>query len=533
MAWQAAHKLSSRFEGSLMKSQQLCMWCMRAPCQCGRHAKKSDIPSKPRELRSGTLLGRNYLLGRTLGRGGFGITYLALDTALDMRVAIKEFFPMGLVERGHDQQTIIPLPGGQDAFKQGVISFLHEAKSLAKFHAHPRIVSVVCFFQENETGYLVMRYLEGHTLDEMRIINGGKLSVEEVLPLIDSLTEGVAAVHQLNLIHRDIKPQNIFVTQEGEVKLMDFGAARSLDSQISRRVWTPGFAGIEQYPTSHTGFQTQIDVRQGPWTDIYGVGATLYFLLTGEVPLSIDERIIRSIEPLTPSQLCGSAITSSLSDAIMKAIALHPEERYSSIDELREALGLPVLSLSNSGIRQVPSLSYQSSFKPKKASWITRVRQWLYRFFVRRSSSQAALPSPAMVQHDLSQIREKPHDSNVKEPPQSKEQEKKKSYFTLVGLSGPFEGSTIPIDQMGLIMGRDPKTCSLIFEPEVDAVSRVHAEFEISPDGQCLMIRDLGSSYGTWIGDKKTIPQKWMEARDGDVLQIGSHQVLFRVVQFR
>lgn len=240
----------------------------------------------PMALPHRTLLHRQYLVGRVLGSpGGFGITYLGWDVKLETRVAIKEFLPSTLASRDTNSMTVVPhSKEAGEVFNFGMQQFLQEARILAKFN-HPNLVRVRNFFEENDTTYLVMDYYEGNNLAELLNQKGGRLPEATAIQIMVQILDGLRHVHSKGLLHRDIKPQNIYLTHKGQAILLDFGAARVAMGERSRSltvVMTPGFAPLEQY---HRRGQ------QGPWTDIYACAATLFYIVTGEAPIEATERV--------------------------------------------------------------------------------------------------------------------------------------------------------------------------------------------------------------------------------------------------
>ena len=271
-----------------------------------------------------------YIIGRVLGRpGGFGITYLAMDTRLDMKVAIKEFLPLQTAGRAADGKSIsVHTTEYVEDFNFGLDKFLDEAKLLAHFR-HPNIVRVLNFFRENNTAYMVMDFLEGQSLAEYLSRLGritGPDAVELLLPVLD----GLAHIHARNFIHRDVKPSNIYLTEEGKAILLDFGTARQAIGQRSQNltsVVTQGFAPWEQYHRKG---------KQGPWTDVYACAATLYFMITGQLPPDGAERAID--DDITPLEVLVPGIDPGLASAIMIGLALKPEDRPQTAGEFQALL---------------------------------------------------------------------------------------------------------------------------------------------------------------------------------------------------
>ena len=280
----------------------------------------------PYQLTAGHLLHDRYSILKTLGQGGFGITYLALDNKLHQEVCIKELFISGSSTRGTNM-TVQSQGGSDFSFSEFVDRFIQEARQLAKFQ-HPNIVRVMDIFEENDTAYSVMEFVKGETLKE-KIQREGALEEKDSKALINQLLDAVSMVHDKGMLHRDIKPDNILITPEGRVVLIDFGSAREFaEGKTSNQtaMVTPGYAPPEQYSER---------AKRGPFTDIYALGATLYFLMTGEKPIASTDR---SFEELTPPQQLNPKVSNQLSSTILKAMELRPDQRYQKVAEVKEAI---------------------------------------------------------------------------------------------------------------------------------------------------------------------------------------------------
>ena len=219
-----------------------------------------------------------YEIERILGHGGFGITYLALDTNLNHKVAIKEYLPVQFATRATTGEDKPISDKDVDMFEWGKKRFLDEARTLFPFK-HPNIVRVLSFFEFNETGYIVMEYVEGVDLADL-IKAGEPFSEGELLGIINPILEGLSQVHEQGFIHRDIKPRNIVIREDGSPVLIDFGSARQALGEQTHTLTslvTPGYSPLEQYHGASG--------NQGPWTDIYALGATLYAAATGRAPI--------------------------------------------------------------------------------------------------------------------------------------------------------------------------------------------------------------------------------------------------------
>ena len=279
---------------------------------------------------------KEYRIDKVLGQGGFGITYLATDVNLNARVAIKEYFPEHLASRAVDDSVAPRLNGSRqdyllrlDQYLKGLDQYLIEARTLATFR-HPNIVRVARFFEENKTAYMVMEYERGESLKSWWPTRG-TLKETDLLHLVRPLLDGLALVHKLGFLHRDIKPDNIYVRDtDGSWVLLDFGSARhnSQGNTDESICLTPGYAPIEQY----------MQGDQGPWTDIYAFGATLYWMIGGGKPVEAIERL-RVLDPLKPAQAVGKErYSESFLSAIDWALMPQAKDRPLSIDPFRQAL---------------------------------------------------------------------------------------------------------------------------------------------------------------------------------------------------
>jgi parallel beta-helix repeat protein len=314
-------------------------------------------------LPAGTLLANGrYQLQQVLGQGGFAITYLALDTQLKRTVAIKELCPQGCVRDAHNQVAPITLP--PDQFAQIRQRFVEEAQLVAQLN-HPGIVRIYDVFQQNNTGYMVMEYLHGETLGAKLKRAGGVLPVDEAVDYILQVCDALEVVHRAGYIHRDIKPDNIIHCEDERLVLIDFGAARHFVANQTATytvMLTPSYAAPEQYSSAG---------RLDPRTDIYGLAATLYHLVTGVPPLPALDRT--SGFDLPPPHLVEPEVGEALSDAILQGLAMRMDERPASVAEfaqlINEALEedlQPPASVPSSA--QSPPASVPSSVQPPPAS---------------------------------------------------------------------------------------------------------------------------------------------------------------------
>ncbi len=301
----------------------------KAKCShCG--FDNSKIKIVPGAIKPGRMIDDRYYIGSVLGQGGFGITYKGLDVDLDRIIAIKEYYPKNSVNRSEDGFNVKASDSNQ--FKKGLNYFTEEAKSLAKFQGHPNIVSVQNYFRSNNTAYMVMEFMEGRTVRE--ILRGGKtLPTTDSIKIILGVLDGLAACHKQNLIHRDLTPDNVYITRNSQIKILDFGSARQTkegeDNEFTQ-ILKESYAPIEQYQKSGA---------QGAYTDIYSVVATFYRLLTGKPPPhNATDRIIED-KLKRPSQVInGLDISVSVEDVLMKAMAVRPNDRYQTVDQFKKDL---------------------------------------------------------------------------------------------------------------------------------------------------------------------------------------------------
>lgn len=292
----------------------------------------SNTPAKEMYfLQPGTYVQGRYEIGAAIGSGGFGITYRAWDITLQKIVAVKEYYPAGLVNRIPGEKKVIIYSGNREKECQnGKIRYLEEARNMAKFNTHANIVNVYDFFEENNTAYIIMEFLDGKTYKEYIRENGEKVEPEKAVEVTNAILNALDEVHSSGILHRDISPDNIFLCKDGKIKLIDFGAARFSSTEEERTrsiILKPGFAPPEQYQTKS---------KQGPWTDIYAVGATMYQAITGVKPPESVNRVEEDTL-VAPNKLC-EGVSQNLNNTILRAMALLPELRFQTTKEFMEAL---------------------------------------------------------------------------------------------------------------------------------------------------------------------------------------------------
>ena len=331
-------------------SSKLCPFCMRMTeddtCpHCGKTVHYTGLPA---HLPAGYVLsGRHpYVLGAALGQGGFGITYIALDMVTNKRVAIKEYYPTYCSTRSNTS-TVSAYSKQDDVYLKGKERFLDEARTLKSLSDLKNIVNVLDFFETNNTAYLVMEFLEGSSLKEYAAQNG-MFPAQKFLAQIKPLMEDIHRMHERGVIHRDIAPDNIILLPDGQMRLIDFGAARSYVGDKSMTVVVKkGFAPVEQYMSKGSTAAT----------DVYALAATIYYCITGKVPADSAERQYDDTPLVSPSSL-GVDITSSQEEALFKAMEIHQKVRTQTVQDFLEELHTtPVSTIAATTTKSVEAAS--------------------------------------------------------------------------------------------------------------------------------------------------------------------------------
>jgi len=321
----------------LVAGKERCIRCMHLLDENGHCAKcefdASSYQQPNMALPLGTCLNERYFLGKVLGEGGFGITYVAWDIVLMVPVAVKEYFPSSLATRRRRQGFFCVQPFEKNAteFWTGHRHFLEEARILKECRDLPGIVTVYDFFEENQTAYIVMEYIEGLTLEQY-IQTNGVLSASEMLELLLPLLHSLKKIHEKGLIHRDISPNNMILGTDNKLHLIDFGAAKIKPAHPGRQqtiILKKGYAPPEQYMASG---------NIGAWSDIYALCATIYYALSGQTPIPAIDRLQKN----PPQEFTNfDSIPMQLAGVIERGLALQPAERYKTMDDFIYALEHP------------------------------------------------------------------------------------------------------------------------------------------------------------------------------------------------
>ena len=311
-----------------------CLGCMEDfqgyPCpKCGYDPQL--VQGNEYVLPPQTILNGKYLVGKVLGQGGFGITYIGWDIALERKVAIKEYYPSGHVSRspGTLQLTWYSSEPSQAARQDGMQIFLKEARKMVKVENIPGVVRVLDLFQENGTAYIIMEYVQGTTL-KTYLQKNGPIPWEQAKQIFYPVISAMEQVHQAGLVHRDLSPDNLMLTPTGDVKILDLGAAKDLSinsGASSMQVAKSGFSPLEQYV--HRG-------SSGPWTDVYAMAATIYYAITGTLPPNAVDRL--ACDTLSWAEPKLKLLPAAARDALQKALTVQFKNRTQSMHELEQGL---------------------------------------------------------------------------------------------------------------------------------------------------------------------------------------------------
>ena len=284
---------------------------------------------QPHHLKPGTVLKNKYLVGRVLGEGGFGITYVGRDLTLDMKVAIKEYYPVNMASRTNTESSTVSVFNWTftSTFKEGKDQFINEAQTIAKMDKESAVVTVRDFFEDNNSAYIVMEFIEGDDLKTIINKEGKPVPTKDLLNLLEPLFPALTELHNIGLIHRDISPDNIMI-ENGRARLIDFGCARETlhGGSDADKVLKHSFSPLEQYENRNLG----------PWSDVYAMGATIYYCITGKLAPRATDRQIK--DELVPPSALGARLSKRQEKAIMKALAMDPKDRYQTMQEFGKDL---------------------------------------------------------------------------------------------------------------------------------------------------------------------------------------------------
>lgn len=333
-------------------TEHLCLGCMsyleNPDALCPNCGWLKSMKNTVSQLQAGYILTNEnqtdkYIIGRALGQGGFGISYLAWNAIRGERVVVKEYFPASLVTRDNNSNNVMPIDAKDTVqFRHGLDNFLKEALNMLEFSNDPNVVSVKNFFQANHTAYIVMEFIDGQTFRQVIEQNGGRLPLEFVISKLAPITAVLERMHKPKktgtgqilrqpLLHRDISPDNIMFTRDGIAKLLDFGATRSFDNNKSGVIRT-GYSPPEQFIIGDANF------IQGSWTDVYALAATIYHALTGQAPINSISRLGSVSDSLVLPSSLGVKIELFQERALLKGLAPDYRKRYQTISDFMNSL---------------------------------------------------------------------------------------------------------------------------------------------------------------------------------------------------
>ena len=378
--------------------KQLCLNCFatlssdRVCPVCGK--KDEDETVAQHILPRRTVLHKQYVIAKLLGEGGFGITYLAYDLIFSRPVAIKEFFPDGAASRNVKfNNNVSVMREKKIQFYRGLDRFNKETKRLASLENLEGIVSIYNFFRENNTSYIVMEYLDGVSLKRY-VQKKGKLPVDTVLTILHPVISSLSAVHNAGIIHRDISPDNILITRQSEVKLIDFGASLPSDGNENEKavILKQGFAPEEQYRLSGI---------QGPWSDIYALAVTIYYCLTCTLPPESVQRLYE--DTLIPPSKLGSDILPHQEKALLKAMAVLASDRYGNIADFEKDI---YAKKPREDVRKVPPKT-EEKYKTRTEKGSTISYKTLKRLEEEKTTKSQKSPKQAIIDNIFSEGEKK------------------------------------------------------------------------------------------------------------------------------
>lgn len=317
---------------------KLCMGCMNqmednlSVCpHCGFN--ETNLRQESYYLDPGTIIGGKYIVGRVLSYGGHTISYLGMNAEINQKVIVKEYLPSDFSTRSEGEKEVTIYSGdAKEQFENGLTNFLNEANRIQSLKNPEGIARVYDCVAENDTGYVISEYVQGHTLKEI-LAAGKKYSVKEAKDFISQILKGLCKVHPLDIIHCDISPETIMVTDSGEIKLLDFGATRYVTTANSKSlaiILKQGYAPEEQYRSRGV---------RGPWTDVYALGAVMYRMITGVVPQESVERTL--VDELKEPSKLGVSIPENIENALMNALNVYQSDRTPSAEAFLKELNSP------------------------------------------------------------------------------------------------------------------------------------------------------------------------------------------------
>lgn len=490
--------------------EKLCPVCFQETMEGGKCQNcgyiLEETPAGERHLHPFSILDTKYLLGKSLGQGGFGITYLAKNMLNGSRCCIKEYFPSNLIQ-GRMPDGTITLTSEENRFEyeDGKQRFIEEARTLQELHGNVSVVDIQDFFEENGTAYFVMELIEGCNLRAFKKEHNEEQTFKMALQMLLLIGSALAEVHRFGMIHGDISPENILITQDGEIKLIDFGAARSFrqgSAKQSRKIYLkPNYAPYEQYT---------LKPCQGPWTDIYALASTFYFIVSGQKMLDALSRA--KGEAYLPLWKLVPAVSKPLSDVIDRALAFDYHDRYRSMMEFLSALEQVVRP-------EDYDIDLGALMPKSKASRTTVIR-----------------PKTDTIYDDSEKVCSV-EEQSVQEPRGlAAFFHPKKRRLAYLELTIDYRETARCFSRRRWLLepnctikiGRS--ATSDVMMPANNRISRNHCEIFYNEKRRDFTIRDL-SKFGTLLSDGKSMEKgKQYTLRDGDIFFVLSPEYTFKVV---
>ena len=482
-----------------------------------------------RALSPGTVVHRRYRVERVLGEGGFGVTYMVTDMRENRISAMKEYFPLEIADRRPGSMEIVPRQGSQDIYNRFKDSFLQEAQTIYNYSGHPNIISVYHLFNnENGTAYYVMEYINGVDLGKFLTQNGQRVDWETLKPIVAQIVSALIKVHASGVIHCDISPDNIFILNGGQAKLIDFGAAKNVVKEKSSiMLLKRGFAPPEQMTANG---------KLGAWTDIYALAVTVYRAVTGVMPPAAEDRL-KNDDTRWPSELGIPIPGPYWEQALRRGMALRVEDRFQTAADFWNAL--------SGGYTQPYSQPYTREYSQ---AYNQGMPQGVTHGYVQQPYGQQQYQQPYGQQpygqqqyqqpygqqygqqYQQQQYRQQPYgqqyqQQQYRQQPYGQQQQPSRHVPVLECIRGAYAGAKIPLNAE-LMMGSDRSRCNVPFPQKTPGISRVH--LRIWPEGGRVLAVDMGSSYGTWLGKQRMTPGKIYALPYGAMFVMGENQI-FRV----
>ncbi len=473
------------------------------------------------ELKPGTVLAGKYMIGRVLGIGGFGITYMGYDREKGKRYAIKEYMPKDVALRQSNNRVEPNSPTNKDIYTKGLDMFLNETNVLITLSGSPGIVEAENFIAENNTGYLVMEYLDGISSKRL-LANRGTLDSDFALEILLSVSRALRAVHSKGLLHRDISPENIMVLKNGDIKLIDFGAARFFVGERSKSlelVLKHGYAPPEQYSASG---------NQGEWTDIYALAASFYKLVTGNtLPDALSRANHDSVQRLDK---INPQIKPYIGKAIQKALTLNYRDRYQHVDQfirdLKWQVNDDIAAVQNTPVNVAQTSGQQAKQKSKKKPGF-----WSSLFGFSSVDNQSANTDTTTSQMMTQQLvrdevyHPEPSMSYVAPTPQPVAAEPTASVRIVHGAIdlGSWE---LPPDRE-VYMGRDSAECYIAVRDS--SVSRRHAIIKYNSAQRTFSVMDISTNGLFFTNGTRFETQRTYNLGAGDAVIISTPEYIMEM----